>query len=221
MKSLILGIVLILLVGLGGFLYRNVAERTTTPTPLACQDDAKLCPDGTAVGRVGPSCEFPTCALPNVEIPDANIAFVIPSGYIADENAYGAEPTLTAAFVRPSVSGNPPHTIVVRRFPIAEGQTADDVILAQARYQPADMQAEDFERFETVLVNGKQFRATVIERFEAIVHSSYFYVREKDVLTFEIVEHDVTEWMNPELVVADLPEHKALLALLATLQAAP
>lgn len=31
------------------------------PGPVACTMDAKLCPDGTAVGRVGPSCEFAPC----------------------------------------------------------------------------------------------------------------------------------------------------------------
>jgi hypothetical protein len=29
--------------------------------PVACTMDAKICPDGTAVGRVGPSCEFAPC----------------------------------------------------------------------------------------------------------------------------------------------------------------
>lgn len=29
--------------------------------PVACTLDAKICPDGTAVGRVGPDCEFEEC----------------------------------------------------------------------------------------------------------------------------------------------------------------
>ncbi len=29
--------------------------------PVACTADAKLCPDGSAVGRVGPNCEFAPC----------------------------------------------------------------------------------------------------------------------------------------------------------------
>jgi hypothetical protein len=32
----------------------------------ACPEDAKLCPDGTAVSRTGPNCEFPPC--PSVEM---------------------------------------------------------------------------------------------------------------------------------------------------------
>lgn len=29
--------------------------------PVACTADAKICPDGTGVGRVGPDCEFAAC----------------------------------------------------------------------------------------------------------------------------------------------------------------
>jgi hypothetical protein len=31
------------------------------PEPVACTMDAKICPDGSAVGRVGPNCEFASC----------------------------------------------------------------------------------------------------------------------------------------------------------------
>lgn len=40
----------------------NVA--TSTPIsqePMECDADAKICPDGSAVGRTGPSCEFAAC----------------------------------------------------------------------------------------------------------------------------------------------------------------
>ena len=37
-------------------------------TDTACTADAKLCPDGTAVRRVGPNCEFAEC--PTSNIPD-------------------------------------------------------------------------------------------------------------------------------------------------------
>jgi len=30
-------------------------------SPVACTQEAKLCPDGTAVGRTGPKCEFEAC----------------------------------------------------------------------------------------------------------------------------------------------------------------
>ena len=33
----------------------------STPPGGACTDEAKVCPDGTAVGRTGPNCEFAPC----------------------------------------------------------------------------------------------------------------------------------------------------------------
>ncbi len=51
-KILILGIFLLLLFGSGCL------------QPRACTMDAKLCPDGSAVGRVPPDCEFAPC--PNI-----------------------------------------------------------------------------------------------------------------------------------------------------------
>jgi hypothetical protein len=31
--------------------------------PVACPADAKICPDGTSVGRTGPNCEFSACPV--------------------------------------------------------------------------------------------------------------------------------------------------------------
>jgi hypothetical protein len=54
-----------------GVLYTaTVSEPTPAPTPVpaptdqepvACTMDAKMCPDGSAVGRSGPNCEFAPC----------------------------------------------------------------------------------------------------------------------------------------------------------------
>lgn len=35
--------------------------------PRACTQEAKLCPDGSAVGRTGPNCEFAPCPTPVVK----------------------------------------------------------------------------------------------------------------------------------------------------------
>lgn len=34
------------------------------PTPKACTQEAKICPNGKAVGRTGPNCEFAACPTP-------------------------------------------------------------------------------------------------------------------------------------------------------------
>lgn len=41
-------------------IYLN-GQRQETEIPVACTMDAKICPDGSAVGRVGPRCEFAPC----------------------------------------------------------------------------------------------------------------------------------------------------------------
>lgn len=214
MRSLVFGIVLIILIGIGGFFYRSVLEQTAQP--VACTMDAMVCPDGSSVGRIAPTCEFAACPTGGVQTA-IGLSFAMPAGYVADENAFGADTSLVAAFVKPSASDAVEHTIIVRRYPIAQGETAQDVILANTRYQPADMQAEDFSRFETSLINGREFRSTVIERFEGIVHSAYFLARADDVIRFEVIEHDVADWTDPELVVENLPEHKSLLQMLSTI----
>ncbi len=50
---IILGVILVLLISSGCI--REAQE------PVACTEDAKICPDGSAVGRVPPDCEFAPC----------------------------------------------------------------------------------------------------------------------------------------------------------------
>lgn len=53
---------------------------TIPPRPVACTMEAKLCPDGSAVSRVGPNCEFAACpslsmsCLKDADCPSAQYA---------------------------------------------------------------------------------------------------------------------------------------------------
>lgn len=219
MKQLIAGIVLILVIGVAAFFYRNMTERPEGGDAVACTMEAKLCPDGTSVGRQGPNCEFAACALPNVELAEDGITFLPPAGYERILTGAPGQETLVT-YQKASQSETVQHTISIKRYPIPAGQTADDVILANTRYQPSDMPAADFARFETVAIGGREYRVTVIERFEALVQSSYFTVRGNEVLRFDVVEHDVTDWMEQGLDVSELPEHAALEGMLETIQIA-
>ncbi|HEY1042179.1 MAG TPA: hypothetical protein VGE48_02050 [Candidatus Paceibacterota bacterium] len=213
MRELLAGVVILFVVGVGAFLYRNTMERPGVIMPeVACTMEAKICPDGTSVGRMGPTCAFAPCAFPNVEIESANIGFVAPEGYkvAASEDAL-------VRLEKPSAGGWPPHVITVYRYPIAEGETADEILLRVTTYQPSGEQATDFERFSTVSAGGKTYRETTIERFEALIHTSYFLVREGDVLRFDIVEHDVADWMSTT-ASHTFPEHQALLGLLRSVK---
>ncbi len=39
--------------------------------PVACTEDAKICPDGSAVGRVPPDCEFAPCPSGEMSLEEA------------------------------------------------------------------------------------------------------------------------------------------------------
>lgn len=56
------------------FIYFSVSTNLQSGGPKtvnrACTEEAKLCPDGSAVGRTGPNCEFAACP----EIQNANDA---------------------------------------------------------------------------------------------------------------------------------------------------
>ena len=67
MKKLILS--LFLIVVFSGCVQQN--------KPMACTEGAIICPDGTAVGKVPPNCEFAPCPS----------TCVCPEGYIAEGNA--------------------------------------------------------------------------------------------------------------------------------------
>lgn len=55
-----LGIIVVLILA-GAGVYIAMQQN---PTPVACTMEAKLCPDGSAVGRSGPNCEFAPCPSP-------------------------------------------------------------------------------------------------------------------------------------------------------------
>ncbi len=57
---IILGVLVLIIIGVG-FLFLSKNK----PTEIACTMEARLCPDGSYVGRTGPKCEFTAC--PNTE----------------------------------------------------------------------------------------------------------------------------------------------------------
>lgn len=59
----VVGILLVLVVVLGGLVF---FAQPPVPPEVACTMEAKICPDGSSVGRQGPSCEFTACPdVPN------------------------------------------------------------------------------------------------------------------------------------------------------------
>lgn len=219
MKGLLLGVVLLALLGIAGFFYRNALEHPVTiGGGTVCSQEAKLCPDGTSVGRSGPTCAFAPCKLPNAEDVAIGIAFVIPPGFTANSDAIGADETLRAVFDAPGNDTALPDSIVIRDYPIQTGSTSSEVILSHTMYESSGNRPKSMKEFSTKVVNGKTYNVLVVERFEAIVHSVYYLVRDKDVLEFEVIERGVSNWSDQTLKVETLPHHQSLLKLLATLQ---
>ncbi len=82
----VIGGLVILLIGLsGGFLIlksSSTEKPKTNPIGKGCTQEAKLCPDGSSVGRTGPNCEFAPCPqltstptpIPNLSIESSQSA---------------------------------------------------------------------------------------------------------------------------------------------------
>lgn len=221
MKQLLAGIVILLVIGIAGFLYRNTLEHPLAPgggatsTPVACTMEAKLCPDGTSVGRSGPNCEFAACPPPNVELSGARVAFAVPAGYAENKSALGSDQTLLAAYEK--IVTGATDALVVRDYAIPSGKTATSTILANTMFESSGMLATSMSQFKTKLISGKAFYCVTLERFEGQVHTACYLPRVADVLRFEVLEKGV-DWTNPSLDIDALPEHQAFYGMLATIQ---
>jgi hypothetical protein len=221
MKGLLAGVLLIVVIALGGFFYRNTFEHPVQPgpgslnQPTACTMEAKVCPDGTSVGRSGPNCAFAACPAPNVSLESLHVAFALPVGYAQNNAAIGSDQTLIAAYEKPAKSGS--HAIVVRDYAIAAGKTATSTILTNTMYESSGAQPSSLSAFTVKVISGRTFYCATVERFEGQVHTVCYLPRAADVLRFEILEKDV-DWTNPKLDIDTLPEHKAFYQMLTTLQ---
>ena len=84
MKKIILAAILVLVVAViatATAVYR--LSFANKGTQIACTMEAKLCPDGSAVGRTGPKCEFAPCS-------EAKVCSC-PVGYIQEGDACNPE----------------------------------------------------------------------------------------------------------------------------------
>jgi hypothetical protein len=210
MKELLLGILFILVIGIGGFVYRNAAEHPSQP--IACPMDAQLCPDGTSVARTGSSCTFPVCPPPNVSLESANISFALPTGFGDAELSDAAS---IAAYEAPAAASTTAR-IIIRQYAIDASSTPLATI-QQTAISGASGLPVAVTSLTSSVINSRRFTIAAIERFEGVVDTAYYLARGTDVLRFDAIDEG-TDWTNPNLDVAALPAHTALLKLLGTLQ---
>ncbi len=78
------------------------ASSTPTPTPtsstppVACTMEAKICPDGSSVGRVPPSCDFAPCPTPQTDEKTSLVA-AVKAGLVAEHGADAASMAITVS----------------------------------------------------------------------------------------------------------------------------
>ena len=212
MRSLLFGILIIVLVGFGGLVYRNAIEHPTQP--IACPMDARVCPDGTSVARTGISCTFASCLPPNVTFSDIGISFAIPAGFITAEVPDAAS---IAAYETQATASTVPASIVIRQYTIAASSTALSTI-QQTAIGGASGAPVPTTSFSSTVLGTHRFTVVSIERFEGVVDTAYYLARDTDVLRFDAIDKDVINWTDFNLDTATLPANTALRKLLATLE---
>lgn len=211
MKGLLLGVLLIIIVGFGGLVYRNAVEYPVQQT--ACPMDAQVCPDGTSLGRTGPSCTFPTCPPPNVSLSRVSISFAVPANFTDTELPDAS--SVAAYEMEDSLAGTA-SGIIIRRYAIAASTTALATI-QQTAIGGASGLPVGVTSFTSTVLGTHRFTVVSIERFEGVVDTAYYLARNSDVLRFDAIDKGA-DWTNPNLDVSKLPAHAALVKLLMTLQ---
>ena len=210
MKSLLLGVLALIILGVGGFLYRSALEHPAQQ--IACPLDARMCPDGTSVARTGPSCSFPECPPPNVSLPNFGISFAVPEGF---ESISSPDDTSIAAFGLSSDTSSA--SIIIRRYPIPASTTPLTVI-QQTAIGGASGLPVPVTAFTSTTLGTHRFTVVSLERFEGVVDTAFYLARGTDVLRFDAIDTGVLRWMDSSLDASTLPANIALRKLLRTLQ---
>jgi len=209
MKGIFLGVLLVIILGIGGFLYRNAVEHPSQP--IACPLDKEICPDGTSVSRTGLSCVFPACPLPNISLSSVGIEFAIPTGF--KESSLPDESSVAAYEMQNNSSTA---NIIIRRYAIEASTTALYTIQKTA-ISGASGAPISATSFSSSVLGSYRFTVVSIERFEGVIDTAYYLARANDVLRFDAIDRGA-DWTNPNLNVSILPAHAALEKLLKTLQ---
>ena len=77
MKNLLTAIVVLLVVGAGIYGYFAITKNAMAPLSPACTQEAKVCPDGSTVGRSGPNCDFAECPVAAATVPETESTVAI------------------------------------------------------------------------------------------------------------------------------------------------
>ncbi|VAW32337.1 hypothetical protein MNBD_CPR01-326, partial [hydrothermal vent metagenome] len=156
-KELFTGIILIFILGIAGFLYRNAMEQPilNVSKSSVCALEVKKCPDGTLVGRTGSSCGFSTCPAPNVELRDIGVSFVLPKGFksiaTSSPKNVSAEIVYEATLAKEASSTQ---SITLRVYPFSEKNTAKDIMLRETVFDSTGLSPNSMSDFKKVTIGA-------------------------------------------------------------------
>ncbi|XKT75342.1 MAG: hypothetical protein ACJKSS_00965 [Patescibacteria group bacterium UBA2103] len=187
MKELTLGVLLLILVGFGSFLYQNAKNnKPIDKGPVACTLEAKMCPDGSYVGRKGPSCEFEAC-------PTEKVLFDAPEGYTDTLPLLSSIVEGRIGFFNkePNVISN---NIAVYAYS-KNNTTLEEVLTQKIKLSPSDL-TPDLEDYEIVEIDGQDVYQIVNERFEATVEINHVLDLEDFVVVISHRDISVEKWMQ-------------------------
>jgi hypothetical protein len=254
-KQLLAGCALIIVLGGVGFFYRNSVENPKIAGPnvasneggqgsgngAACTQEAKICPDGSAVGRTGPNCAFSACLPPNVELTQSlstssttdvfSIGFVLPPGY-KKNIVTSDDPTYLASYIQSNeipagaASSAGASTIDIYNYPFSgvseqtgSSQKSASAIMLSHTYFTSGTQATSTSSFNTVTEGTNTFYEVLLGKSSTHIQSSYYLYTPTSVLRFDITEQLSGTTAGSVITNPNaLPQHQALQQMLATLQ---
>lgn len=110
------GIILFAALCLGGLSF--IQNKKDIQVPVACTMEAKICPDGSAVGRIGPSCEFAQCPTDGIPVLDISSWKMVRD--TKQHISYAYPETLPSAYVHVQV-WPPQPTVSLRSYTCTSG----------------------------------------------------------------------------------------------------
>lgn len=172
-------IMIIVFLGIVFYVVYSQNDETTQNEQVACTQEAKLCPDGSYVGRTGPACEFAEC-------PSAN----------DDSTPWEATSTTEATFEYPTSLSSA--YLTAADWPPSV-QVVDEEFSCTEAGEPTDRAGATTE--ETI--NGRQYCVTEVREGAAgSMYSEYAYAFPRDdktvILTFSIRAPQCGNYPEPQ-----------------------
>lgn len=211
MKELALGILLLILVGFGSFLYQNAKNNTSgegREEPIACTAEARICPNGSAVGRTGPACEFEAC-------PSDAVQYEEPTGFIDSLPILSSivEGRIGFYTKEPSTISN---NITVFAHQTSEEESFENLLVQKVQLTPSDLHPE-LEDFEILELDGREVYRIVNERFEATVEVTYGIPLDGFLVLVSLRDIMVENWME-DFNIEDLEDLETVEAVVKSVK---